>query len=359
MNNQSDLIKIEDEAAGWIVTLADNSNNHNEQLRQFSAWLNRSELHAQVWAYTCRAYAGLAELPAGTQAQWPQNDAHQHTQDQTTNSIGRHPARLPEVQDELGKMPAIKAPGCRRRLPGHLPGWKKSLPGLAIAACLILVLLLPRLTLHMAADYVSATGEQQTHLLKDGSRLTLAPESAVAIDYSVGQRQVRILKGSAFFEVQRNPQWPFTVQAQNTLTTVLGTAFSVDMNEHGSLVSVARGRVRVEDRSRSPAVSEDLVAGQQLAVIQGQRARLTRIAPHDVARWRQGELVARDLTVSEVVDSFRRYYGGVIVVTEPFAGQRVTGLYRLHDPASTLADMAQAHGATARRISPWLLVLSQ
>ena len=355
MNNQSDLTKIKDEAAGWIVTLADNSNNHNEQLRQFSVWLNRSELHAQVWAHTCRAYAGLAELPAGTQAQWPQNDAHQHTQDQTTNSIDRHLARLPEVQDELGKMPAIKVPGCR----GRLPGWKKSLPGLAIAACLILVLLLPRLTLHMAADYVSATGEQQTHLLKDGSRLTLAPESAVAIDYSAGKRQVRILKGSAFFEVRRNPQRPFTVQAQNTLTTVLGTAFSVDMNERGSLVSVARGRVRVEDRSRSPAVSENLAAGQQLAIIQGQKARLTRIAPHDVARWRQGELVARDLTVSEVVDSFRRYYGGVIVVTKPFAGQRVTGLYRLHDPASTLADMAQAHGATARRISPWLLVLSQ
>ena len=149
------------------------------------------------------------------------------------------------------------------------------------------------------------------------------------------------------------------MQSGNTRTTVLGTAFSVDMSDSGTLVSAAHGRVRVEDDSVTPAVSQDLAAGDRLAIVWGQGASLTRIAVDDVARWRRGELVARDLSVSEVVDDFRPYYGGAIWVTEPFASQRVTGLYRLDDPVTTLSAMAQAHGASVRQISPWLLVLAR
>jgi transmembrane sensor len=127
----------------------------------------------------------------------------------------------------------------------------------------------------------------------------------------------------------------------------------------GTVISVAHGHVRVDDQSLSPVVSQHLIAGDRLAVTWGKAVSLTRSLPEDVARWRKGELIARNLSVGEVVDSFRPYYSGIIVVTEPFASQQVTGLYRLDDPVTTLSDMAQAHDATVRRISPWVLVLGQ
>ena len=229
---------------------------------------------------------------------------------------------------------------------------------LAIPLCLMLVFL-PRLSLHLAADHVSATGERQIHVLEDGSTLTLAPESAVDIRYSDAERRIRLLKGAAFFDVQRDSERAFVVQVGSTHIAVLGTAFNVDRSDSGTRVSAAHGRVRVQDHSVNPAVFEDLVAGEQLAVTWGQGASRTRIAVDDVARWRRGEVVARDLTVSELVDSFRPYYGGAIWVMPPFASQRVTGLYRLDDPVATLRNMASAHNASARQISPWLLVLAQ
>lgn len=353
MTNHSELAKVEDEAATWAVLLADDPDN-NEQLRQFGTWLNASALHAEVWARTRRAYEGLGELPPVTQEQWPAGITKEQWHDRKEKKSSSRDVLRPGLRKERG----FGGEGRFKRLSVLPMSWKNSLASLAIVACLVLVFL-PHLTLQFSADYVSGTGEQQTHLLQDGSTLTLAPESAVDIRYSEGERQIRLLKGAAFFEVQRDIERPFIVQAEDTRTTVLGTAFNVDMTDSGTVVSVAHGHVRVEDRSIFPAVAEDLTAGDQFAVTWGEGASLTHTAPEDVARWRKGELVARDLPVSEVIDSFRRYYGGVIVVTEPFASQRVTGLYRLNDPVTTLSDMARAHDATARRISPWLLVLSQ
>lgn len=327
MTDRPDLKKLEDEASVWAVLLADDPDN-DEQLRQLKIWLRTSTLHARVWARTRRACEALGRLPPVTQERWPKRASDEYRRSRPKTRFARSMS------------------------------WKKALVSLAGAVCLMLGFL-PHLTLQLAADHVSGTGEQRTYLLGDGSTLTLAAESAVDIRYSDGERRVRLLKGAAFFAVQRDGERPFIVQAGSTRIAVLGTAFAVDMSDSGTLVSASHGRVRVEDSSVTPAVSADLTAGDRLAVTWGEGASLTRIAVDDVARWRSGELIARDLPVSELIDSFRPYYGGVIVITEPFASQRVTGLYRLDDPVSTLSDMARAHGASARQIGPWLLVLSQ
>ena len=357
MTYHSERARVENEAANWAVLLADDPHN-KEQLRQFKIWLNASALHAQVWARTLRAYRGLGMLPPATQAQWPQSAPGERRRRRSRNRSEKRSAEAAGSINSLtidtdSRASAAQFHGKTR--PTH---WKAALATLAIPLCLMLVFL-PRLSLHLAADHVSATGERQTHVLEDGSTLTLAPESAVDIRYSDAERRIRLLKGAAFFDVQRDSERAFVVQAGSTHIAVLGTAFNVDKSDSGTRVSAAHGRVRVEDHSVNPAVFEDIVAGEQLAVTWGQGASRTRIAVDDVARWRRGEVVARDLTVSELVDSFRPYYGGAIWVMPPFASQRVTGLYRLDDPVATLRNMASAHNASARQISPWLLVLAQ
>lgn len=357
MTHHSERARVESEAATWAVLLADDPHN-NEQLRQFKIWLNASALHAQVWARTLRVYRGLGMLPPTTQAQWPQSAPGERRRRGSRNGLekrsGEAVGRINSLTIDTNSM-ASSAQFHGKTRPIH---WKAALATLAIPLCLMLVFL-PRLSLHLAADHVSATGERQTHMLEDGSTLTLAPESAVDIRYSDAERRIRLLKGAAFFDVQRDNERAFVVQAGSTHIAVLGTAFNVDRSDSGTRVSTAHGRVRVEDHSVNPAVFEDLVAGERLAVTWGQGASRTRIAVDDVARWRRGEVIARDLTVSELVDSFRPYYGGAIWVMPPFASQRVTGLYRLDDPVATLRNMASAHNASARQISPWLLVLAQ
>lgn len=362
MAYHSERARVENEAATWAVLLADDPHN-KEQLRQFKIWLNASALHAQVWARTLRVYRGLGMLPPATQAQWPQSAPRERRRRGSRNGSEKRSGEAAGRSNSLtidtdSRASAAQFHGKALHGKARATHWKAALATLAIPLCLMLVFL-PRLSLHLAADHVSATGERQTHVLEDGSTLTLAPESAVDIRYSDAERRIRLLKGAAFFDVQRDSERAFVVQAGSTHIAVLGTAFNVDRSDSGMRVSAAHGRVRVEDHSVTPAVFEDLAAGEQLAVTWGQGASRTRIAVDDVARWRRGEVVARDLTVSELVDSFRPYYGGAIWVMPPFASQRVTGLYRLDDPVATLRNMARAHNASLRQISPWLLVLAQ
>ena len=357
MTYHSERARVEDEAATWAVLLADDPHN-NEQLRQFKIWLNASALHAQVWARTLRVYRGLGMLPPTTQAQWPQSAPGERRRRGSRNGSEKRSGEAAARSNSFTIDTDSRASAAQFHGKARATHWKAALATLAIPLCLMLVFL-PRLSLHLAADHVSATGERQTHVLEDGSTLTLAPESAVDIRYSDAERRIRLLKGAAFFDVQRDSERAFVVQAGSTHIAVLGTAFNVDRSDSGTRVSAAHGRVRVEDHSVHPAVFEDIVAGEQLAVTWGQGASRTRIAVDDVARWRRGEVIARDLTVSELVDSFRPYYGGAIWVMPPFASQRVTGLYRLDDPVATLRNMASAHNASARQISPWLLVLAQ
>ena len=357
MTDHSERARVETEAATWAVLLADDPHN-NEQLRQFKIWLNASALHAQVWARTLRVYRGLGMLPPTTQAQWPQSAPGERRRRGSRNGSEKRSGEAAGPINSLTIDTNSMASSAQFHGKTRATHWKAALATLAIPLCLMLVFL-PRLSLHLVADHVSATGERQTHVLEDGSTLTLAPESAVDIRYSDAERRIRLLKGAAFFDVQRDSERAFIVQAGSTHIAVLGTAFNVVRSDSGTRVSAAHGRVRVEDHSVNPAVFEDLVAGERLAVTWGQGASRTRIAVDDVARWRRGEVIARDLTVSELVDSFRPYYGGAIWVMPPFASQRVTGLYRLDDPVATLRNMARAHNASARQISPWLLVLAQ
>jgi transmembrane sensor len=342
MTNYSALAKAEDEAIEWAILLADDPDSVDQQ-KCFQAWLDADSLHAEVWARTLRVYEGLGQLPPVAQDQWPKGVP-----------IRRQNNISGAVPNGLG--------GWVRRLLRHIPvslfNWRRSLAGLAIAVSFMLVFV-PHLTLRLSADYLSGTGEQQTHILEDGTKLYLAPRSAVDISYTDGERQVHLLRGSAFFEVQPNANRPFHVDAGGTRTTVLGTSFNVHKSDSGVSISVAHGHVRVEDRSISPVVAQNLTEGDQLLVSWGKGAALSRVVPGNVASWRKGELVVRNLSVREVAEAFHDYYDGLILVREPFASQRVTGLYRLNNPVTTLTEMALAHGAKAHQITPWLLVLGQ
>jgi transmembrane sensor len=346
MTNYSALAKAEDEAIEWAILLTDDPDSVDHQIR-FHAWLEADSLHAEMWARTLRVYEGLGQLPPVAQDQWPIGAASD--QRKSGISVGG--------SEEIGGTVRSLLGWVRARSTAHLfINWRRTFAGLAVALSFMLVFV-PYITLRVSADYLSGTGEQQIHVLEDGSKLYLAPKSAVDIAYTDGERRVRLLKGSVFFEVQPNASRPFRVDAGTTKTTVLGTSFGVQKSASDVSISVAHGRVRVEDRSVSPMITQNLTAGDQLLVTRGKGASFSYVSPGDVASWRKGELVVRNLSVGEVAEAFRDYYDGVILVTEPFASQRVTGLYRLDNPVATLTDMALAHGVKARQITPWLLVL--
>ncbi len=55
--------------------------------------------------------------------------------------------------------------------------------------------------------------ELRSLTLEDGTQVRLGPESALGVDFTAGERRVRLLKGEAFFDVVPNAARPFRVAA--------------------------------------------------------------------------------------------------------------------------------------------------
>ena len=333
--------KAEYEAAVWIIRLADDPGNAELQA-DFDSWRNKSEQNAKLFDETQQASDLIENTTPLTREQW---DAPLHA-----------PQHTPQYRPSEPK--ASNGFSLTALLNPLLTHWQQATATLALACCLVLVVA-PAAQLHWQADYLTTTAEQQTITLSDGSQITLAPESAIGVSFSPDQRHVRLLKGRAFFTVSPNVNRPFSVRAGDTQATVLGTAFDVRLASNGATVAVAQGHVRVSDHTISPTVAEDLRVGDQLRTTWHEGVVRGQTAADEIAAWRQGELVAHNMPMSDIVDALRAYHKGAIVIqSAAFSTLRVSGLYKLNDPIATLNSLANAYGASVTQISPWLLVVN-
>lgn len=318
------------EATEWLMRLQDHS--EDEALRRrFEAWRAASTANDAAWADLVHLSNVAAVMRPTYAGQWRPFVARRR------------------AERAMARPQSLRAVWRPRR-------W--ALPALmAVAACLVL-LAAPPLLLRLQADHVTSTAEQRRIDLPDGSRVTLAPASAIAVSYEAAERRVQLLSGEAFFQVQPNADRPFKVAARTVQATVLGTSFDVRLERDDVAVSVEEGAVRVS-RAGSSESGERLEAGQSVRVSSDGRLSHASEAPQLVAAWRRGQLYAQDRRLGDAVDQLRRYFPGSIVVTDDaLADQRITGAYNLADPEHALRGIAKAHGATVRRITPWLLIVS-
>lgn len=87
--------------------------------------------------------------------------------------------------------------------------------------------------------------DESTIMLEPNSKISYSPKS-----YNSKRREV-ILSGEAFFEVKKNKEHPFYVFADELITKVLGTSFTIKSGANGekSEVIVKTGRVEVFSQS--------------------------------------------------------------------------------------------------------------
>ncbi len=306
-------------AAAWQVALRE-SPGDDAVLAAHARWLDADPGHRQEWQEIQRLWQMLGASSLAVSA------AHDT-------------ALRPE--------PHRAAPPRRR--------WRAA-AALAVAACLALMMLTPDALLHLRADAVTAAAETRRLDLADGSRLHLAPDSAVSLAISGGSaRQVTLLRGTAFFEVAPHNGRSFQVRAADVTTTVLGTAFEVSRRDGGVRIAVEHGRVRVTGADSGASAGTDLTAGEAVAVDGSGALTRTTTPAALVAAWRRGQLVARDRPVREVVAQVDAYVPGWVVVTDDaLANRTVTGFFDLTQPEAALEAIAASHGARVQQITPWL-----
>ncbi|WP_413052245.1 FecR family protein [Pseudomonas bubulae] len=294
-------------ALDWLSVLHDRPDSGDQAT--FSRWLQADPAHAEAYAQAQVVWE-LSEVAASTLA------------DEESLALQRY----------------LSAMDTSRR--GRLRHWAG---GLAIAACLLLMVGVfagwqpARWVDDLGADYVSAPGQVRTVVLADQTQVTLDADSAIAVNFSGGERHVQLRRGVAFFHVTHTGA-PFVVDADGGEARVLGTEFEVRLQPGGAQVTVLSGRVGV--KAGKDSAQQILTADQQITYDAGVTDAVHHVDSQSRLGWRSGWLSYYKTPLADVVADLRRYYPGQIVLLNSQLGARkISGSFPSQDPQAVLNSL--------------------
>jgi ferric-dicitrate binding protein FerR (iron transport regulator) len=199
-------------------------------------------------------------------------------------------------------------------------------------------------------EYATTRGQQLRVTLDDGSQVTLAPDSRLAIAYAgdgtTASRDVT-LQGEAVFAVQHATQSPFIVHTRNATTAVLGTSFGVRGYPEDSAVRVVVREGRVSVNAVVLAAGGLVRVGPNGMVGHVQ----TGVSADSVLGWTHGILTFDGTPLRDVAIQLSRWYGVDFAISDPrIERYRLTITFQQRDPVETVMRViAITTGATVER----------
>jgi transmembrane sensor len=325
--------EIEAAASNWLVYRESGRWTQTDQTR-FEQWLDASTLNRVAFLRLELAWEDAARLKA----------------------LGAGvPSDHPPTLGQWNLTPffvAQHAPAQHTPAPRSAPGRAvRRARGLALAASILLAV-----TVGVGEHerwggsgdrYATPVGGITSVPLRDGSNITLNTDSQVRVALSGTERHIELKQGEAFFEVARDPNRPFVVEAGKQRIIAVGTKFSVQRNGDSVEVVVTEGKVRVEDARRPLRKSTTEAAGGTAprgatdpvfltagaialadeAGVLVERKSLEEAETH--LSWRNGVLIFRDLSLADAVAEFNRYNARKIEIADPaVAALKVEGNFR-------------------------------
>ncbi|MDR6530266.1 transmembrane sensor [Caulobacter rhizosphaerae] len=198
--------------------------------------------------------------------------------------------------------------------------------------------------------YSTGVGEQRTIQLADGSTVVLDTDSQVAVRLTGAQRDIRLGRGQALFDVAHDGRRPFVVTAGAASIKALGTRFDVRREARGAIVTLVRGAVEVrQGGAAEPPQVWRLAPGQRVAT----QVPAPRPSPVDVdtaTSWASGRLVFRAVPLRAAVAEFNRYERHKIEVADgPVGDELISGVFAVGDSDTFVGSMADLHDLTIER----------
>lgn len=235
---------------------------------------------------------------------------------------------------------------------------------LALAACLVLTIVIgwqQDWATHWQSDYVTAIGEETSILMADNSRITLNTDSALAVDFTAERRQVRLLKGEAWFEVTSADNRPFIVATSAGSVRVTGTRFNVRLHQDAAIVSLDEGQVELStpDHSSNPNGSPVVLSPGQQAMLSSQGISSLSSFDHTaITAWLRKQFVFYDTPLAEVVDTLNRHrYGRIIIINQKLKALKISGVFSTNELDTALDVMANTLPIHLTRLTDYLVLI--
>lgn len=336
----ADARDLDDVAMGWVIRLTSGL-AEDDELEAFRAWRDESPDHAAAVAEARDLWTRMGPaLVAGQER------------------------RLAEAF--VGSLPRAAAPGQARRT--ARPAWgrqaaarpagpRRSFPasrwaGMA-AALAVAVMATSWMSQSPFAD-LSANAATRSAALADGSRVMLAPGTALDVDIGAsGERRINLEKGEAMFDVAHDPSRPFVVRSGEGEIRVLGTAFTVKKTGGMTQVIVARGRVEVKSGSETRILKPDRMVVYGLTTMGGIRA----VAASDAQSWTKGRLVFENETLGDVIAELDRFEPRkVMLLNRDVRLKRVNAIIDLERSDYWLSALEQSEGVSVTRLPGMIII---
>ncbi|HAF42605.1 MAG TPA: hypothetical protein DCG90_12695 [Sphingobium sp.] len=187
--------------------------------------------------------------------------------------------------------------------------------------------------------HATAIGEMRDIALKDGSTLHLNSDSEAEVRFTSNGRKVRILKGEASFDVARDAERPFDVEARAAVIRAVGTAFNVRMRPSLIELTVTHGTVTVHSGN---SIQQKVAAGSG-AVIQPRSIALTRLGTKLIDQrtaWRERMVELDGETIEQAAGEFNRYRKAPILIGDTrVSALRIGGRFRTTDSREFLSAL--------------------
>ncbi|WIO73903.1 FecR domain-containing protein [Porticoccaceae bacterium LTM1] len=225
--------------------------------------------------------------------------------------------------------------------------------------------------------YLTRVGEQREITLPDGSLVYMNTGSELLVMESDAGRELVLRRGEAYFDVVKDAEKPFVVDAGGRKITVLGTEFNVYKEADQLTVSVTEGEVAVHKSGESmlhELQPEQLEGGvvesagyRQWRVVSGQALNLDLAGGREQLQlsdathsWRSGQLSFHKTPLYLIVKELNRYSGRKILIEDDgIVGLEVTATVQVDDLGVFLSGLQYSQGIQVKNLPDRIVLVSK
>ena len=175
---------------------------------------------------------------------------------------------------------------------------------------------------------VAKNGDIKTIILPDGSSVCL--KQGAEVNYSDSKilsfnRKITLVKGEAFFEIEKDHGKSFIVKTKDYNINVLGTKFDVNCNDNKTDVVLAEGKVLLNSFNKKQFDNIILKPGEMVSYQKEGSPILKEVNPNIYTMWMEDKMEFKQFSINELAEVFKIYFNKTVIIRDPKIGEKRIG----------------------------------
>ena len=233
-----------------------------------------------------------------------------------------------------------------------------------VAASLVPFSIGPRSSVAPFVAYSTRVGEMRTVALADGTTVTMDAASRMQVSISTAAREVRLVDGSARFDVKPEAARTFAVVTGRGTVITNGGLFDVTRTPDLIRVTALIGSLKFRGGSVTPGLGSSasfaINPGQRLSLTAAKQPQLVSAPQSPPQDWTAGMLSFDGERLADAIVELNRHNTRKIVLADAaIAELRITGAFHADDPDGFARAVAGMFGLVLRDVGSGAIELSR